>query len=65
MTGFIIVLFVLTYVGMALGRVPGLRVDRAGIAMVVAVVLVAAGAVPVEEIAGAIHFPPCCCSAAS
>jgi hypothetical protein len=33
MTGFIIVLFVLTYVGMALGRVPGLRVDRAGIAM--------------------------------
>jgi len=50
-------LFALTYVGMALGRVPGSRVDRTGIAMIVAVVLVAAGAVPGGEIAAAIHFP--------
>jgi Na+/H+ antiporter NhaD/arsenite permease-like protein len=33
-TTFVVVLFVLTYLGMALGRVPGLRVDRAGIALV-------------------------------
>ncbi|MEZ5830870.1 MAG: SLC13 family permease [Dongiaceae bacterium] len=53
----ITILFALTYVGMALGRVPGSRVDRTGIAMIVAVVLVAIGAVPVGEIARAIHFP--------
>jgi Na+/H+ antiporter NhaD/arsenite permease-like protein len=57
MTSLIVVLFTLTYIGMALGRVPGLRVDRSGIAMIAAVVLVAAGAMPVGEIAGAIHFP--------
>jgi len=42
---------------MALGRIPGLRIDRSGIAMIVAVLLVAIGAVPVDRIAGAIHFP--------
>lgn len=51
------VLFVLTYVGMALGRVPGFRIDRSGIAMIAAVALIAIGAVPGPEIAGAIHFP--------
>lgn len=57
MTLLIIILFAFTYVGMALGRVPGLRIDRSGIAMIVAVALVAAGAIPGAEIAGAIHFP--------
>ncbi len=57
MTLLITILFALTYIGMAIGRVPGSRVDRTGIAMIVAVVLVAAGAVPGGEIAGAIHFP--------
>jgi Na+/H+ antiporter NhaD/arsenite permease-like protein len=57
MTLFITILFALTYVGMAVGRVPGSRVDRTGIAMIVAVVLVAAAAVPAGEIADAIHFP--------
>jgi Na+/H+ antiporter NhaD/arsenite permease-like protein len=57
MTLFITVLFALTYIGMAVGRVPGSRVDRTGIAMIVAVVLVAAGALPAGEIAAAIHFP--------
>jgi Na+/H+ antiporter NhaD/arsenite permease-like protein len=49
--------FALTYVGMALGRVPGFGIDRNGIAMIAAVMLVAVGALPVDEIAGAIHFP--------
>src|SRR5262245_34817772 len=57
MTLFIAIVFALTYIGMALGRVPGLRIDRTGIAMIAAVVLVAAGAVPAGEVAGAIHFP--------
>ncbi len=57
MTYVVLVLFGLTYLGMALGRVPGLRIDRAGIALIVAVVLVAAGAVPREAMDEAIHFP--------
>lgn len=42
---------------MAVGRVPGLRLDRSGIALIAAVVLVALGAVTPDQIAGAIHFP--------
>src|SRR5262245_12378876 len=57
MTFLITAFFALTYFGMALGRVPGFRIDRTGIAMIAAVVLVAAGAVPGGEVAGAIHFP--------
>ena len=57
MTLFITILFALTYIGMAVGRVPGSRVDRTGIAMIVAVVLVATGALPAGEIAAASHFP--------
>jgi Na+/H+ antiporter NhaD/arsenite permease-like protein len=57
MTYLVTILFGLAYLGMALGRIPGLRIDRTGIAMIVAVVLVAAGAVPTDSIASAIHFP--------
>jgi hypothetical protein len=57
MVSVIVLVFALTYVGMALGRIPGLRIDRSGIAMVAAIVLVAMGAVPVEQIVTAIHFP--------
>jgi Na+/H+ antiporter NhaD/arsenite permease-like protein len=49
--------FICTYIGMALGRVPGLRLDRSGIALIAAVVLVAAGAITPDQIAGSIHFP--------
>ncbi|TVZ61644.1 hypothetical protein OH82_02048, partial [Azospirillum brasilense] len=34
MTLTVVALFVITYVGMALGRFPGLRIDRTGIALV-------------------------------
>jgi Na+/H+ antiporter NhaD/arsenite permease-like protein len=57
MASAIVVVFALTYVGMALGRIPGLRVDRSGIAMLAAVVLVAMGAIPADQIVQAIHFP--------
>jgi Na+/H+ antiporter NhaD/arsenite permease-like protein len=52
-----ITVFVATYVGMALGRVPGLRLDRSGIALIAAVILVAAGAIGPDQVAQAIHFP--------
>lgn len=57
MTSLVTLIFVLTYVGMALGRVPGFKIDRSGIALIAAVVLVAAEAIPAREIAAAIHFP--------
>jgi Na+/H+ antiporter NhaD/arsenite permease-like protein len=50
-------IFVLTYIGMALGRVPGLKIDRSGIALIAAVILVATDQIPADQIANAIHFP--------
>ncbi len=36
----ILAIFALTYVGMAIGRIPGLRTDRAGLALVAAVLMI-------------------------
>jgi Na+/H+ antiporter NhaD/arsenite permease-like protein len=57
MTYLVAGLFVLTYVGMALGRVPGSQIDRAGLSMIVAVLFVAVGALPPSRTAEAVHFP--------
>jgi hypothetical protein len=38
-----IAVFVLTYAGVALGRAPGLRIDRAGIALVGASLMIGLG----------------------
>lgn len=56
-TFFVLAVFTATYAGMALGRFPGLRIDRTGIALVAVIVLLAGGAVHTSEIAGAIDFP--------
>lgn len=53
----IVAVFVLTYIGMAIGRVPGLRLDRTGIALLGLVVLLAAGAIKVEDIGRAVDAP--------
>ena len=53
----VIVVFVLVYVGMMLGRIPGLALDRAGVALLGAIVLVATGRVTVERAWGAIDVP--------
>jgi len=42
-------IFVATYAGVALGRVPGLRIDRAGIALVGASLMVAVGTLDLDE----------------
>jgi len=57
LTGLIVTVFALTYAGMAAGRVPGLQVDRVGIALIGAVVLVVAGAMAPAEALAAIDFP--------
>jgi hypothetical protein len=45
MVTLILVVFAAVYLGMALGRWPGLMIDRTGIALVGAIVLVLVGAV--------------------
>ncbi len=42
-------IFVLTYAGVALGRIPGLRLDRAGIALTGAALMMAVGAITPED----------------
>jgi Na+/H+ antiporter NhaD/arsenite permease-like protein len=42
-------IFLLTYTGIALGRIPGLRLDRAGIALTGAALMMAVGAITPEE----------------
>lgn len=53
----ILTVFALTYLGMALGRVPGLRLDRTGIALLGLVALLGGGAVDLEHAGAAINMP--------
>ncbi|MBI4185381.1 MAG: anion transporter [Proteobacteria bacterium] len=57
MTPLIVAVFVATYLGMALGRVPGLRIDRTGIALMALAFLLATGAVGVADIGRAVDAP--------
>ena len=57
MIDLIIAVFVATYIGMALGRWPGLAIDRTGIALIGAIALVAAGALTLEDAARAVDLP--------
>ncbi len=46
------VLFTLTYLGLAVGKVPGLRMDRAGIALVGATLMLVTGLLPFDQAVG-------------
>jgi Na+/H+ antiporter NhaD/arsenite permease-like protein len=46
--------FTFTYAGLVLGKVPGLRIDQAGIAVVGAAILLAGGALSAREAVAAI-----------
>jgi Na+/H+ antiporter NhaD/arsenite permease-like protein len=48
--------FALTYLGLALGRLPGLRTDRAGVALVGAAGVLACGLLPFEAAVRAVDF---------
>lgn len=50
-------IFAATYLGMAVGRVPGLRVDRTGIGLIAAILLFGIGAVDEGRIVEAVDFP--------
>lgn len=49
-------IFCLTYAGVAVGRIPGLRLDRTGIAILGAIAMVSGGFVTVEQARAAIDF---------
>ncbi|HXH03173.1 MAG TPA: SLC13 family permease [Candidatus Competibacteraceae bacterium] len=53
----VLTVFVLVYAGMALGRFPGLQLDRTGIALLGALLLYLGGAVAGEQAWRAIDFP--------
>jgi Na+/H+ antiporter NhaD/arsenite permease-like protein len=49
-------IFGLTYLGLAAGRIPGLRIDRAGIALVGAAAMLATGVLSMREAARAVDY---------
>ena len=57
-------LFAVTYLGMALGRFPGLRIDRTGIAVVATILLLAFGASHAARSVGMPPGPPAAAEAA-
>ena len=57
MTTTVLVVFLVVYLGMILGDLPFLQIDRTGIALLGAIALVASGAVSAEEAAQAVHLP--------
>jgi len=57
MNGLIAGVFIAVYLGMLLGRLPGIQLDRTGVALLGAIILVAAEAVPLDAATAAIDGP--------
>lgn len=56
-TFFILAIFIAVYVGMALGRVPGLQIDRTGVALLGAILLLVGGGIGGDQAMASIDFP--------
>jgi hypothetical protein len=56
-TLFIVATFLAVYAGMALGRWPGLKIDRTGIAVLGAILLYSSGVVGNAMVLQAVDFP--------
>jgi Na+/H+ antiporter NhaD/arsenite permease-like protein len=52
-----VTVFILVYAGMALGRVPGLAIDRTGVALLGLIVLLATGDLTLDEAGRAVDMP--------
>jgi Na+/H+ antiporter NhaD/arsenite permease-like protein len=52
MTDIVVAIFIATYIGMAAGQVPGLKLDRSGIALIGAIALIAIDAVTPAQASG-------------
>jgi Na+/H+ antiporter NhaD/arsenite permease-like protein len=53
----VVVIFVLVYLGMMLGRIPGLALDRTGVALLGAIALMALGRVRTDDVWAAVDIP--------
>jgi Na+/H+ antiporter NhaD/arsenite permease-like protein len=52
-----LIIFAITYLGVALGRIPGLALDRTGIALLGGIAMVVAGVLTEQEALHAVDFP--------
>lgn len=57
MTEFIVAVFIVVYLGMILGGLPFLQLDRTGIALLGTIALLAGNALTLDEAARAVHLP--------
>lgn len=55
-SSFVTAIFALTYLALAVGKIPGLRIDRAGIALVGAAAMMSAGVLSMHEAAKAVDY---------
>ena len=53
----VLAVFALVYLGMLLGGLPGLRLDRTGVALLGAIAVVGLGAMTPQQAAAAVHLP--------
>jgi Na+/H+ antiporter NhaD/arsenite permease-like protein len=53
----VLLVLILTYIGMAAGRIAWLRVDRTGIALLAAIALVASGQMTLDDFGSAVDMP--------
>jgi Na+/H+ antiporter NhaD/arsenite permease-like protein len=57
LTTLAVLVFILVYIGMALGRVPGLQLERTGVALLGLIVLLASGDLTLDEAGRAVDMP--------
>src|SRR6266536_275948 len=57
MTTTIVIIFLIVYLGMILGGLPFLQLDRTGVALLGAIALISVDAVSIQEAAEAVHLP--------
>lgn len=53
----VVIVFALVYLGMILGGLPGLKLDRTGVALLGAIAIVSSGALTTEQAAAEVHLP--------
>jgi Na+/H+ antiporter NhaD/arsenite permease-like protein len=56
----ILVIFAITYLGLAMGRIPGLKLNRVGIALLGAIAMMIFGHATTDKVIGWVNWPTVC-----